>query len=146
MARVLALCTSETKGVVKQPVESVEFIKDYGIAYDAHAGQAPLRQVSLLAIESVDLMRDKIPHLKPGDFAENILVEGLAVKHLPLGTKMRIGKEVLLEVTQIGKKCHNAGCAIKQAVGTCIMPAEGIFAKVVEGGIAYKEDTIEIVS
>ena len=146
MGKVLALCISETKGVVKNPIESVEFIEDYGIAHDAHAGQAPLRQVSLLAIESVDLMRDKIPHLKAGDFAENILVGGLEVKKLPLGTRIRVGKEVLLEVTQIGKKCHNAGCAIKRAVGTCIMPAEGIFAKVVKGGIAYTEDSIEIVS
>lgn len=146
MAKVLALCISETKGVVKEPTEYVEFIEDYGIAQDAHAGQAPLRQVSLLAVESVDTMRDKIPYLKAGDFAENILVEGLEVKKLPLGTKMKVGNEVILEVTQIGKKCHNAGCAIKRAVGTCIMPAEGIFAKVVKGGVAYAEDRIEIVS
>lgn len=146
MAKVLALCISETTGVVKEPTAQVEFVEDYGIATDAHAGKAPLRQVSLLAIESVELMRDKIPHLKPGDFAENILVEGLAVKKLPLGTRMRVGKDVLLEVTQIGKKCHNAGCAIKRAVGTCIMPAEGIFAKVVKGGIAYQDDCIEVVS
>lgn len=145
MPKILALCISNKKGIVKEPVQSVEFVQDYGIATDAHAGEEPLRQVSLLSIESVDTMKNSIPHLKAGDFAENILVQGIVLKKLPLGTKIKIGNDVLLEVTQIGKKCHNAGCAIKKAVGSCIMPAEGIFAKVLKGGIAHTHDTIEIV-
>ena len=120
MAKVISLNTSETKGVIKIPVNEARFIEDFGIENDAHAGKWH-RQVSLLANESIDKMiRKGGTGLTPGKFAENITTEGIELYTLPVGTKLKIG-ETIQEVTQIGKECHN-GCAIKAQVGDCVMP------------------------
>ncbi|MBQ9030526.1 MAG: MOSC domain-containing protein [Parasporobacterium sp.] len=140
MAEVLAVCISERKGTVKHPVEEIRLKKDHGILGDAHAGNWH-RQVSLLADESVDKMRAKFPDIPVGAFAENILTKGIEVSKLPVGSRLRIG-DVLLEVTQIGKECH-ADCAIRQQVGDCVMPREGIFAVVLEEGTIKAGDRIE---
>ena len=142
MANVLAVCISEKKGTVKHPVESIRLKKEHGIVGDAHAGNWH-RQVSLLSDESVAKMREKFPDIPVGAFAENILTEGITLYELPIGTKLRIG-EVLLEVTQIGKECH-ADCAIRQQVGDCVMPREGIFTIVLEEGTIQPGDEITIV-
>ena len=139
MAKVLAVCISEHKGTVKHQVDQVQLAADHGIISDAHAGKWH-RQVSLLANESVDKMREKYPDIPVGAFAENILTEGIDLKNLPIGTKLRIG-DTLLEVTQIGKECH-ADCAIRKQVGDCEMPREGIFARVLEGGVIKAGDEI----
>lgn len=141
MAKVLAVCTSEIKSVLKKPVEEVHLLPNHGIEGDAHAGNWH-RQVSLLAQESVDVMQKsgiKI-QLKPGDFAENILTEGIELKTLPIGTRLKVGS-ALCEVTQIGKECHK-DCAIRQQVGDCVMPREGIFVKVLEEGYVHPGDEL----
>lgn len=142
MARVEAVCISEKKGIKKHPVPYIELQEGYGILGDAHAGNWH-RQVSLLAIESVDKMRDSLPSLEAGDFAENILTSGIAVKDLPVGTKLSVG-EAILEITQIGKECHK-GCEIQKLTGKCVMPTEGVFAKVIKGGKVQSEDKIEVI-
>ena len=139
MASVNAVCISEKKGTVKHPVEQVQLMKEHGILGDAHAGKWH-RQVSLLATESVEKMRRKFPNIPVGAFAENILTEGINLCELPIGTRLHVG-EALLEVTQIGKECH-ADCAIRKQVGDCVMPREGIFTRVIEGGIIKAGDTI----
>ena len=141
MAKVLAVCISEHKGTVKHPVEQVQLVEDHGIVSDAHAGNWH-RQVSLLADESIAKMRGKYPDIPVGAFAENILTEGIILNDLPIGTRLRIA-DALLEVTQIGKECH-ADCAIRKQVGDCVMPREGIFAKVLEGGIIKAGDEIMV--
>ena len=143
MAEVVAVCISTVKGVPKKEVPVIEVKKDHGIVGDAHAGNWH-RQISLLADESVDKMREKLPMLKHGAFAENIVTRGLTLYTLPVGTKLRVG-ETLLQVTQIGKECHN-DCAIKKATGECVMPREGIFAIVLEEGSIRAGDSIEIDS
>ncbi|HEY8362937.1 MAG TPA: MOSC domain-containing protein [Tissierellaceae bacterium] len=141
--RVLSINISDKKGIVKTPIKEGLFIEDYGLKGDAHAGDWH-RQVSLLGIESIRKMEKLgIEGLSPGVFAENITTEGIALHELPIGTRLSIG-EVVLEITQIGKECH-IGCAISQKVGKCIMPKEGIFAKVVKGGIIKEGDAIEIL-
>jgi MOSC domain-containing protein YiiM len=140
---VIAVCRSEKKGERKTPVARVTIREDYGVVGDAHADSATHRQVSLLAIESIDKMRGRGLELNPGDFAENITTEGIDLAALPVGSLIHIGGEVVLEMTQIGKECH-AGCAIRQQVGDCIMPREGIFARVVRGGEIRPGDKIEI--
>lgn len=125
--KVLAVCISERKGTMKHPVSEVLLRAGHGIEGDAHAGPWH-RQVSLLATESVEPMRAVLPELPAGAFAENILIEGLELKTLPIGTRLRVGG-ALLEVTQIGKECHK-DCAIRQQIGDCVMPREGIFARV----------------
>ena len=142
MAKVLAINTSDKKGVIKNPVNEAMFIEDFGIQGDAHGG-TDIRQVSFLAEESVNKMRAQGLELKFGDFAENITTIGIELHTLPIGTKLKIG-ETIQEVSKIGKECHH-GCAIKQKVGHCIMPAEGIFTKVVKGGKVKKGDAIEII-
>ena len=142
MAEVTAVCISTMKGVPKKEVPEIEVKIDHGIVGDAHAGTWH-RQISLLAGESVDKMREKIPALKNGAFAENIVTRGLTLYELPIGTKLRVGP-ALLEVTQIGKECHSA-CAIKKVTGDCVMPREGIFAKVLEEGVIRAGDKIEVV-
>lgn len=142
MAKVLSVNISETKGVVKTPIAKGHFLENHGLKDDAHGGDWH-RQVSLLAVESIDKMRKQIPDLKNGDFAENLTTEGITLYELPIGTQLKIG-DTLQEVTQIGKECHD-GCAIKQAVGKCIMPREGIFTKVLKGGLIKPGDEIEIV-
>jgi len=129
---VIAVCTSNLKGEIKIPVDEIHLKAGYGIEGDAHAGKG-IRQVSLLAIESVDKLREKMPEISAGAFAENILTSGICLHEIPIGTNLRIG-DTLLEITKIGKSCHNDGCAIKQQTGECVMPREGIFAVVLTGG------------
>ena len=143
MARVVSVNISEKKGTVKTPVTEIRLKLRHGIVGDAHAGDWH-RQISLLAEESIDSMRPRSPTaLDPGVFAENINTEGIDLKHLPVGTHLRIG-ETEVEVTQIGKECHN-DCAIKKAVGKCVMPTEGIFAVVVKEGVVRPGDEIEVL-
>ena len=141
MAEVIAVCISEKKGTVKRPVPHIDVKLRHGIVGDAHAGPWH-RQISLLADESVDTMRALGLTLAPGAFAENVLTRGIELKSLPVGTKLRVG-EALLEVTQIGKECHS-DCAIKQTVGRCVMPTDGIFAIVLKAGVIKPGDSIEI--
>ena len=143
MAEVLAVCISEVRGIAKHPVNYIHLIPGHGIEGDAHAGNWH-RQVSLLAQESVDKLQSKITlQLKPGDFAENVLTRGIDLKSLPVGTRLRLGT-ALGEVTQIGKECHN-DCAIRQQVGDCCMPREGIFLRVLEEGFVGPGDEIQLV-
>ena len=142
MAVVTSVNLSEAKGVFKHPVPEIELRCHHGIVGDAHAGDWH-RQVSLLAEESVDTMRADAPmDLPAGAFAENINTRGLALKTLPVGTLLKVGPAIL-RVTQIGKECHN-DCAIKKAVGRCVMPTEGIFATVEREGTVRPGDTIEV--
>lgn len=141
MAKVVAVCISEKKGVQKHEVDQVTLKIDHGIVGDAHAGNWH-RQVSLLGVESVAKVQKKIDFpLKHGDFAENILTEGITLYTLPIGTKLQIG-QAIGEVTQIGKECHN-DCAIKEAAGDCVMPREGIFIKVLQEGTIKAGDEIK---
>ena len=141
MAAVAAVCISERKGTRKHAVPSIQVKKDHGIVGDAHAGSWH-RQISLLADESVDTMRGKGVELRPGDFAENILTRGIELNTLPVGTVLRVG-ETRLQVTQIGKECHN-DCEIRRLVGTCVMPTKGIFAIVLDEGTIRPGDTISV--
>jgi len=142
MARVLSINISDKTGVIKLPVEKAEFIEG-GIKGDAHFGLDEIRQVSLLADESVNKMRDMGLKLGAGAFAENITTQGIELKTLPIGTKLKIG-ETIQEVSKIGKECHH-GCAIKQQTGTCVMPTEGIFTRVLQGGLVRAGDEIEFL-
>lgn len=142
IGRVKAVNISSTKGVVKNPVEEGYFRENHGLEGDAHAGDWH-RQVSLLANESADKVRAAGLDIEDGKFAENITTEGIELYTLPVGTKLKIG-ESIQEVTQIGKKCHT-GCAIKQAVGECVMPKEGIFTKVMISGVVKPGDSIEVI-
>lgn len=142
-ARILAVCISEAKGTQKHPVDRIEMKVDHGIVGDAHAGNWH-RQISLLGKESVQKVQAHIDfELKPGDFAENVLTEGLVLYELPVGTKIKIGT-ALCEVTQIGKECH-FNCAIREKAGDCVMPREGIFAKVLEPGTARAGDWVTVI-
>ena len=142
MAVVTSVNLSEKKGVAKHPVPEIQLRCHHGIVGDAHAGDWH-RQVSLLAEESVDTMRAAAPmDLPAGAFAENINTRGLELKTLPVGTLLKVGPAIL-RVTQIGKECHN-DCAIKKAVGRCVMPTEGIFATVEREGTVRPGDTIEV--
>jgi MOSC domain-containing protein YiiM len=143
MASVVAVCRSDKKGTRKEAVAEGLFKIDHGLVGDAHAAYLPNRHVSLLAIESIDKMRDRGLEQVPGDFAENITTEGIELASLPVGTKIIVGDEVTLEMTQIGKECHTA-CAIRRQVGDCIMPAEGVFARVIEGGRVRPGDILKI--
>ena len=141
MGIIEAVCISEKKGMVKQAQEQVELKKDWGICGDAHAGRWH-RQVSLLAGESIDQVKNIIPSLKDGAFAENLITRGINLDTLPIVSRLRVGESAVLQITQIGKECHNSGCAIKKATGDCIMPREGIFAKVLEGGYVEPNNKI----
>ena len=143
MARIIAVCTSEEKGTKKKAVNEGLLGEDYGLVGDAHADCCTHRQVSLLAIESIDKMRSQGLAVGPGDFAENLTTEGIDLLSLPPGARISIGREVILEVTQIGKECHTP-CAIYRQVGECVMPTEGIFARVVRGGVVKTEDSIKV--
>nr|WP_206154699.1 MOSC domain-containing protein [Clostridium beijerinckii] len=143
IAKVLSINISEKKGVIKTPIKEGLFIEEHGLKDDAHAGKWH-RQVSLLAQESIDKMiKMGISDLDAGKFAENITTEGIVLHELPVGTRLKIG-ETVQEVTQIGKECHK-GCAIKNQVGTCIMPTEGIFTRIIQGGVIKSGDSIEIL-
>ena len=143
MAVVEAVCTSSRKGMVKREQARVEVRENWGMEGDAHAGDWH-RQISLLAGESIDMVKKVLPSLKNGAFAENIITRGLRLEQLAVGDRLNIGQEVVLEITQIGKECHNAGCAIKKATGDCIMPREGLFAKVIVGGQIGRGDEIRV--
>ena len=143
MAVVTAVCVSDVKGVIKKPVQEITVKMHHGVVGDAHAGDWH-RQVSLLADESVDKLRGKLPNLGAGVFAENILTRGICLHELPVGTRLRTGN-ALLEVTQIGKECHNDGCAIRRQTGECVMPREGIFTVVIEEGSIKPGDSIEVI-
>jgi MOSC domain-containing protein YiiM len=143
MNSVIAVCTSEKKGTRKTPVPEIFIREDYGVEGDAHADGTTHRQVSLLALESIEKMRERGLDLHPGDFAENITTEGIDLASLPTGTRIMPGDEAVLEITQIGKECH-AACAIRKQIGDCIMPREGVFARVVRGGRVKAGDTIRI--
>ncbi|TCD48694.1 MOSC domain-containing protein [Chlorobium sp. N1] len=133
MGHIEAVCLSSEKGELKSPVERAEFRKGWGIEGDAHAGDWH-RQVSLLAGESIDRMRTKMPELSHGMFAENLVTRGFDLSALSVGDRLKLEGGVVLEITQIGKECHNGGCPIQVATGECIMPKEGIFSRVLEGG------------
>ena len=140
MPQVEALCVSEKKGEPKSPVEALTFRADYGIEGDAHAGDSH-RQTSLLASEDIATVREKLPDIKPGAFAENVILSGLDINTFGLGTRLRLGGEVLLRVSQIGKVCHSP-CAIGRATGDCIMPKQGVFARVIRGGPLAPGDSV----
>ena len=143
MASVLAVCISEQKGTQKHPVPEIQVKCGHGIVGDAHAGNWH-RQISLLGSESVDKVRPLLPDIQPGAFAENILTEGITLYTLPVGTLLRVG-ETELEVTQIGKECHQ-GCAIRKLTGECVMPREGIFAVVKKEGVIRPGDIVEVLA
>lgn len=142
MARVVSVNISERRGTPKHAVSEILLRPRHGIVGDAHAGDWH-RQISLLAQESADKLRQAVPGLAPGAFAENVNTEGIDLKHLPVGTRLRLG-EAEVEVTQIGKECHN-DCAIRRAAGTCVMPTEGIFAVVLREGVVRAGDAVEIL-
>lgn len=141
---IQAICTSARKGERKNPQPSAHFIENHGIEGDAHAGDWH-RQVSLLAADEIEAMRRRgLPDLKPGDFAENVVVADIPLGTLGLGSRLKLGREIELTLTQIGKVCH-ARCAIYHQTGDCIMPREGVFARVRRGGLATAGDAIEVL-
>lgn len=141
--KVLAVNISQKKGEKKNNIDCGLFLENLGLEKDAHAEANILRQVSLLAKESIEKIRAKGLDVQYGDFAENLTTEGIDLPSLPIGTRLQVGKKVLLEVSQIGKVCHNR-CNIFYTVGDCVMPREGIFAKVLVGGEIKVDDKIEI--
>jgi MOSC domain-containing protein YiiM len=141
--RIVAVSVSDRKGVVKHNVDQARLLKEHGLEGDAHA-EGGIRQVSLLARESIDKMRAAGAKVNPGDFAENLTTAGLDVCSLPVGTRLKVGAEVELEITQIGKACHK-GCAIREQVGDCVMPREGVFARVLQAGVVKPGDVIELL-
>ncbi len=140
---VVSVNVAAQKGMRKEPRAEIRLVAGHGVEGDGHAGPWH-RQVSLLARESIDTMRARGLDVGPGDFAENVTTEGLAVAELPLGTLLRLG-ECLVELTQIGKVCHDR-CAIYRAAGDCVMPREGVFTRVVEGGSLRAGDEVVVVA
>ena len=145
MSKLIAVCKSRGKGTRKKAVAQGILKEGYGLVGDAHADCCTHRQVSLLTTESIDKMRKLGFQVGPGDFAENLTTEGSELLSLPIGTIISIGKEALLEVSQIGKECHSS-CAIRQEMGKCIKPGEGIFARVIQGGCVRAGDDVRIKS
>lgn len=141
MGKIMAICISEKKGTQKSRIESANLIEDFGIEHDAHAGKWH-RQVSLLSYETIEAFKARGAEVKDGAFGENVVVSGIDLIHLPVGTLIRSG-EVLLEVTQIGKECHSH-CEIYKKMGECIMPTNGIFTKVIHGGTLKAGDEINV--
>lgn len=140
---IVAVSTSRHKGKKKKNLPACKLVKDKGLEGDAHAGDWH-RQVSLLAMESIAKIREQGLDVAPGDFAENLTTSGILVWKLPLGTRMAVGSQALLEVTQIGKECHDR-CAIYHQVGDCVMPREGIFTRVLRGGTVKPGDEVLIL-
>ncbi len=138
--KVVAVSVSDRKGQKKRPVPFAQLVADHGLEGDAHAGTSGHRQVSLLAVESADKMRAKGVPVGHGDFAENLTVEGVNLLSLRIGERLRVG-EALLEISQIGKECHDR-CAIYQQIGDCVMPREGIFGRVIRGGRVAPGDIV----
>ena len=132
MGKILGICISEKRGTEKHEIQEANLVKDWGIEGDAHGGKWH-RQVSLLSFEKIEDFRAKGAEVDFGAFGENLIVEGFDLRNLPTGTQLRSG-DVLLEITQIGKECHSH-CEIYKQMGECIMPHEGVFAIVLEGGI-----------
>jgi len=145
VSKIVAVSRSEQKGTKKVNVSDGLLEKDYGLVGDAHANGSTHRQVSLLAIESINKMQGLGIDVAPGDFAENLTTEAIGLISLPVGTQLSVGEEAILEVTQIGKECHT-GCAIYQQVGKCIMPKEGVFTRVIRGGTVKAGDQIRVVN
>ena len=143
MGKVIAVCTSPAKGTQKQNIGEGVFIEDFGIQGDAHAGKWH-RQVSLLSHDKIDAFRARGAEVQDGAFGENLVVEDLDFRSFPVGTILRC-QDVVLRMTQIGKECHH-GCQIFQKMGDCIMPREGVFAKVIKGGVIREGDELEIIS
>ncbi len=144
MAKILVVNISEQKKTPKKTIEAGRLIEDFGIEGDAHAGKWH-RQVSLLAKESIEKAKGmRTDGLCHGVFAENLTTEGITLHTLSVGTRLQVGDEAVLEITQIGKECHD-GCAIKALVGQCIMPKEGVFARVVKGGVVRAGDEITVL-
>jgi len=141
---IKAISVSKERGTRKVNVPKAELKADFGVVGDAHAGNWH-RQVSLLAVESIDKMVANGAEVSPGDFAENITTEGIELLELSAGTKLKLGKSVELEITQSGKKCHGR-CEIFEQAGDCIMPREGIFAKVTTPGQINVGDVIEVIA
>lgn len=142
MGNVIAVCVSEQKGTQKKNVNSAVFVDDWGIENDAHAGKWH-RQVSLLSHDKVEDFRARGAEVKDGAFGENLVVSGIDFKALPIGTRFACN-DVLLELTQIGKECHN-GCEIFKKMGNCIMPREGVFSRVLHGGIISVGDALTVL-
>lgn len=141
--RVVAVSASARKGEKKLNLPEAELQAGLGLRGDAHADGSH-RQISLLALESINAMREMGAEVNPGDFAENITTEGLALHTLPLGAQILIGDDVLLELTQIGKECHS-GCAIQKQTGRCIMPTQGVFCRILKGGTVKPGDPIQLL-
>ncbi len=142
MAKIVAVNISREKGKIKENVDEVMLIENFGLEGDAHGGPWH-RQVSFLALESIDIMKKKgLDDLKSGMFAENITTEGITLHELPIGTILKMG-DAQIEISQIGKECHH-GCEIMQKVGTCIMPKQGIFGKVIKPGLIRPGVSIEV--
>jgi MOSC domain-containing protein YiiM len=141
--KIVSIAVSKKKGTPKTPVDEAYVSTDHGLEGDAHAGPWH-RQVSLLASESIDQARERGLDVGFGDFAENIATLGVDWKNLPIGTRARLGEQVVVEITQIGKECHNR-CAIYYQAGDCIMPREGVFARVLQAGLIRRGDHIQII-
>lgn len=139
--KIIAISISKKKGIPKSNIDEANLIEGFGIEGDAHADSKTHRQISLLALESIDKMRESIPKLTPGIFAENITTVGYDLNKIQIGQKLKIGKTAIIEITQLGKECHSK-CAIYYKAGDCIMPKEGVFAKVIAGGKIRVEDLI----
>lgn len=140
---IKTISISKEKGTKKQNVKQAILKEDYGIVGDAHAGER-FRQVSLLGIESIEKMQAKGLKVSPGDFAENITTQGIDLLNLKIGSKLNLGKVAILEISQIGKVCHTR-CNIYYQAGDCVMPREGIFAKVLKGGSIKSGDSLEVI-
>ncbi len=143
MAKIIAVCRSKKKGTRKEAMAEGVIGEDYGLIDDAHADCGTHRQVSLLAIESINKMRNLGFDVGPGDFAENLTTEGIDLISLPVGTEVSVGEEITLGISQIGKECHTR-CAVYYQIGECIFPKEGIFARVIRGGPVKAGDQIRI--
>ena len=141
--KIHAISISKRKGIPKSNIESANLIYEHGLENDVHAGKWH-RQVSLLAVESIDKMRIKLPNLRAGAFAENITTEGIDLSKLAVSDKIRVGNNAELEITQLGKVCHDK-CAIFFRVGDCVMPTEGIFARVIRSGNININDDITLL-
>ncbi len=141
--RIIAVCLSANKGTQKRDVTQGVLEEDYGLVGDAHATVGSYRQLSLLDKSSADKMRAMGLDIDNGDFAENLTTEGMSLYTLPIGTRLETGGGVVMEVTQIGKECHQ-GCAISQQTGQCVMPTEGIFVRVIKGGAVKAGDKLRV--
>ena len=141
--QIIAVSASEKKGEKKHNLAAAELRENVGLVGDAHADGSH-RQLSLLAIESINAMRGQGIDVNPGDFAENLTTEGVVLHQLPIGARLKVGTSILLELTQIGKECHS-GCAIQKQVGQCVMPRQGVFCRILRGGMVRPGDPIEVL-